>query len=322
MSKVGCAGILVADVFCGPIPQFPPAGALVTVDKLPVMAGGCAANVAIDLAIQGVGVEVLGCVGRDPDGLMLQTLLEDRGVRGDRLIWVAEYPTSKTIILLIEGEDRRYFHLFGANRRFSAEHIDFDWLSTLDIFYLGGLFAMPSLSPENLSEALKFCRANEITTVVDVVIPRTFVEAKSIAAILPLVDCFIPNDEEAAQITGYSAPREQLKCLRDMGAQSAIITKGKSGAVALEAGEIWEAGIYELPAVDPTGAGDAFASGIIVGLLRGWEMPEMLRYASAIGASAVRAVGTTTSVLRQEEALEFMSTHSLDITRGPNLASQ
>jgi sugar/nucleoside kinase (ribokinase family) len=319
MSKVGCAGILVADVFCGPIPQFPPAGALVTVDKFPVMAGGCAANVAIDLAIQGVGVEVLGCVGRDADGLMLQTLLQDRGVRSDRLIWVDDYPTSKTIILLIEGEDRRYFHLFGANSKFSAEHIDFDWLSTLDVFYLGGLFAMPSLSPEHLIEALKFCRANEITTVVDVVIPRSFAGAKSIEALLPLVDCFIPNDEEAAQISGCSAPHDQLKCLNDMGAHTAIITKGKLGTVALKDGEIWEAGIYELPAVDPTGAGDAFASGIIVGLLRGWEMPETLRYASAIGASAVRAVGTTTSVFREDEALEFMSAHSLDITRASQI---
>lgn len=314
MSKVGCAGIIVADLFCGPIPQFPPAGALVTVDEIPAMAGGCAANVAIDLAIQGVDVEVLGCIGNDADGLMLQKLLQDRGVRGDRLIAFDDYPTSKTIILLIEGEDRRYFHLFGANSAFSAQHIDFEWLSTLDIFYLGGLFAMPSLLPEHLIEALKFCRANKITTVVDVVIPRMFAGAKSVEAILPYVDCFIPNDEEAAQITGYSTPNEQLVCLKEMGAQTAIITRGKFGTVALKDGVIWQAGVYDMPAIDPSGAGDAFASGIIVGLLRGWEMPQMLRYASVVGASVVRAVGTTTSVFNENEALDFMASHPLDVT--------
>lgn len=313
MSKVGCAGIIVADLFCGPIRQFPPAGALVTVDEIPAMAGGCAANVAIDLAIQGVDVEVLGCVGKDADGLMLQKLLQDRGVRGDRLIAVDNYPTSKTIILLIEGEDRRYFHLFGANSTFSAQHIDFDWLSTLDIFYLGGLFAMPSLLPEQLIEAFKFCRANKITTVVDVVIPRMFAGAESVAALLPYVDCFIPNDEEAAQITGVSTPHEQLVRLKEMGAQTVIITRGKFGTVALKDDVIWQSGVYYMPVVDPSGAGDAFASGIIVGLLRGWEMPQMLRYASAVGASAARAVGTTTSVFQENEALDFMASHPLDL---------
>ena len=44
---VGCAGILVADTICGPLPEMPAEGSLVAVDDMPVKVGGCAANVAI-----------------------------------------------------------------------------------------------------------------------------------------------------------------------------------------------------------------------------------------------------------------------------------
>ncbi len=64
-AQVGCAGILVQDTFCGPMPELPPEGRLVVIDAMPTKAGGCAANVALDLAKQGVEVEVIRCVGRD-----------------------------------------------------------------------------------------------------------------------------------------------------------------------------------------------------------------------------------------------------------------
>ena len=70
--KVGCAGILVADTFCGPMPALPAEGELLAVASMPTRPGGCAANVAIDLAKQGVAeVEICGCVGRDAGGRML-----------------------------------------------------------------------------------------------------------------------------------------------------------------------------------------------------------------------------------------------------------
>ena len=65
MPEVGCAGILVDDTFCGPMVALPSEGALLALDDMPIKAGGCAANVAIGLAKQGVGVDVAGCVGSD-----------------------------------------------------------------------------------------------------------------------------------------------------------------------------------------------------------------------------------------------------------------
>ena len=88
------------------------------------MVGGCAANVAIALAKQDIRVEVTGCVGDDPSANLIESFFEQTQVGVGKIHRVAGYPTSKTVVLLIEGEDRRYLHTFGANAAFSVEHFE------------------------------------------------------------------------------------------------------------------------------------------------------------------------------------------------------
>ena len=78
-------------------------------------------------------------------------------------------------------------------------------------------------------------------------------------------------------------------------------------------GRFWRADACRLDTIDPSGAGDAFAAGIITGVVRGWDLPAMLRYASALGASAARAVGTTGSVFTRAEAEAFVAANPIDV---------
>jgi sugar/nucleoside kinase (ribokinase family) len=55
---------------------------------------------------------------------------------------------------------------------------------------------------------------------------------------------------------------------------------------------------------------------MITGIVHGWDMGTMLRYASALGASAVRALGTTDGVFTAEEARSFLSSYRLEIREG------
>jgi len=203
--------------------------------------------------------------------------------------------------------------MVGANSEFTVQDIDRSWLKSLEVFYLGGIFSMPGIDLRELAELLDFCRANQVTTVVDVVIPQDFEGNDALREILPHVDYFMPNDEEAKLITGQTSPLDQLRWFSNAGSHAVVITKGHEGAVAMHEGEVWQSSAYQLPAIDPSGAGDAFASGVVFGLLRHWEMSKLLPYASAIGASAVRAVGTTSSVFSSEEAMRFIENNPLDV---------
>jgi sugar/nucleoside kinase (ribokinase family) len=296
--------------------ELPREGQLLAIDTMPVKAGGCAANVAIDLAKQGLASEVVGCLGQDASAEVIVSCLSEHAVGCSQVVRVPGLPTSKTVILLVKGQDRRYIHVFGANRAFTVSHIRREWLEGLGVFYLGGLFALPSVDLAELRRTLEFCRSRRIVTVVDVVAPQSVSGLQDLKALLPHIDYFLPNGDEAALITGKTNPRDQLRALREAGANTVVVTLGKAGAAALADGKLWQCGVYPAEGIDPSGSGDAFSAGIIAGITRGLDMAQTLRYASALGASATRAIGTTDGVFTAAEAEAFVASQKLAVSRG------
>ena len=309
----GCAGILVADIFCGPIKTLPPEGQLLAVDEIPVKVGGCAANVAIDLLKQGIDVDIAGCAGDDPSAGLILDVLEQAGVGVTQISSTAQFPTSKTVILLVEGEDRRYVHTFGANAAFSIGGLSGEWISGLDIFYLGGLGVLPAIRDDELVDLLKRCSEQGIVSVVDVVLPQADEDYSSFLALLPYIDYFLPNDDEGRLLTGEQNTDKILDIMRDAGANTVIMTLGSAGAVAMQAERRMRCGCFPGTMIDPSGAGDAFAAGIIAAVANGWPLSKALRYASALGTSAISQVGTTDGVFDARAAEEFLGMHQLEI---------
>lgn len=314
MALVGCAGLLVEDIFCGPLKALPPEGALHLLEEMPVRVGGCAANVAIDLAKQGISVDVAGCVGRDSAADLLFSTFETHRIGSSAVVRAESWPTSKTVILLIEGQDRRYLHVAGANRVFRIGQVSREWAANLKVFYLGGLFALPAIDLHALGEFLRFCRSSHVITVVDVICPQQLHGMTELKAILPHIDVFVPNEDEARAFTGVTDVFDQLGAFQKAGANTVIITRGSHGSVAARGHETWRCGTYQMNVVDPSGSGDAFTAGIIRGLLSGWSFPQLLRYASALGASATRAPGTTEAVFTAGEAETFVAQHPLTVS--------
>jgi sugar/nucleoside kinase (ribokinase family) len=164
-----------------------------------------------------------------------------------------------------------------------------------------------------LADLLAYCRQRGIATVVDVVVPHDYSGMKELTPLLPHIDYFLPNDDEAERLTGCSEVPRQIETFLNHGARTAIITCGQKGSVAATDRQSWKAGIYPVRCIDPSGSGDAFDAGIITGILRNWDMPQTLRYAAALGASATTAVGTTDGVFTAAEAQAFIDKHPLEV---------
>jgi sugar/nucleoside kinase (ribokinase family) len=129
------------------------------------------------------------------------------------------------------------------------------------------------------------------------------------------VDVFLPNNHEAELITGLGDPLRQAEEFHRLGVRTAIVTQGDRGAVLVGAEGRLRSDAFAVPFVDGSGGGDAFAAGYIAGLVRGLDAESCLRLASAVGASCVRAVGTTTGVFTREECDAFLRAHPLRIVR-------
>ena len=147
-----CVGIIVADHSCTPIAEVPAAGHLQMADRLHLSTGGCAANVAVDLAKLDLRVAVVGRVGDDVLGRFVAESLTASGVDTRHLVETAKTETSGTLIVNVAGEDRRFIHAFGANAAFDGSEVSDELLTSAPILYLGGYLLMPALSGEAVAE--------------------------------------------------------------------------------------------------------------------------------------------------------------------------
>jgi sugar/nucleoside kinase (ribokinase family) len=310
------AGILVVDHLTSPITHLPRAGELIMADELPLSIGGNAANVSINLARLGVKVGAVGCVGRDAFGQFAIDTLKNGGVdvRGVRVL--DGVPTAATLIINVQGEDRRFIHAAGANAAMSADGIPRDLVKRCKVFYVGGYLLMPPLErPGTLVELFREAHAAGAKTVLDVVVPAKGEHWHKFEEILTETDVFLPNSDEAELITGLSDPLAQAVRFRAAGVKTVVITRGEQGTLLVEENRRLHAGVYPTQFVGGTGAGDAFDAGYIAGLLAGEDSLGCLRWGSALGASCVRSVSATGSVFNRAEATEFMQRHELPIDR-------
>jgi len=112
------------------------------------------------------------------------------------------------------------------------------------------------------------------------------------------------SDEELYFLTGGSDPA----ALWHEGMQLIVVTHGAQGATAYTRNDVISVPGFRVIPVDTTGAGDAFVAGLLVGLLeRGMDgLPEILRFACAVGALTTTARGAIPSLPRRDEVEAFL----------------
>jgi sugar/nucleoside kinase (ribokinase family) len=265
-------------------------------------------------------VKVLGKVGADLFGGFVLDDLKRLGVDCSSVALSKTHPTSGTVIVNVTGEDRRYIHCVGANADFSFADIDCSVLNGARVLYVGGYMVMPKFGAEDLTQLFRAAKDRSVRTVLDVVTPPGLTMSRQqLEAMLAYTDVFLPNDDEAAALTGLKDPVAQARFLSNLNPDcDVIITRGPRGTVACRGSEMIQTSAYSIPFIDGSGAGDAFAAGFITGILEGWTLEKTLSFASAVGASCTSALGCTAGVFTFDEATAFMARQPLKIDRVRN----
>jgi sugar/nucleoside kinase (ribokinase family) len=307
-----CVGILVADVFVPPLERLPEAGELLATDDFLLQPGGCAANTAISLGRLGVASAVCGCLGDDLLGDLVERDLCSRGIDTTGIRRTGARGTSKTVIVPVVGEDRRFIHTFGANAELTAGDIGPGALEAAEVVYVGGYLILPALREDELAGRLRAARAGGTRVVLDVAVPAgSRLSLGAASELLPLADYFVPNLDEARALTGESDPARQADRLVERGAHVVAIKLGERGVFVRDGDDAFEIPAPPVEVVEASGAGDAFAAGLVVGILEGWELERSVRFASVVGASACTALGCWGGVFTRSQADAYLETHPL-----------
>ena len=117
-----------------------------------------------------------------------------------------------------------------------------------------------------------------------------------------------PNTDEIKQLLNIDIEsRDEVisagKKLIEMGAENVCISLGKDGMIYLNAEEVYEAKVPKIEAVNTVGSGDSTIAGFSVGILRGYEIEELLKLSNACGIS--NALNIETGFVSLEEVEKY-----------------
>lgn len=295
MGDVVCLGILVADVLARPVDEVP-WGSLGLVDEVALRGGGCALNTASALVRLGVSATVVGKVGTDPFGDFLIGLMEERGVDSRGVVRDASVPTSATVGLVPSSGERTFLHTYGANAHLRRDEVDLALLDEARCLHIAGALVLESLDGEPLAELLAEARTRGLLTSLDTVFDATGRWAR-VEPSLPHLDVAMPGIAEAQSISGESDPAAVAAWFRARGVGTVALTMGAEGCYVAADGFEGRVPAPHVAAVDGTGAGDAFAAGLLAGLLGGRPLEEAASLACATGALATTALGAYEGLL-------------------------
>lgn len=308
MPDVTCVGILTADVVGKPIDALPGHGKLALVERMELHTGGCAANTGIGLAKLGVETAIIGKVGRDGFGDFVVNRFAQYGIEVGGVARDEETATSATMVLVHSDGERSFLHYLGANATFRVEDVDFECVKRSKVLHIAGAQVLPAFDGAPMAGLLKRAQAAGVTTALDTVWDATGRWMELTGPSLPYTDYFLPSYEEARMLAGgLDTPKEVAQFLLDAGAKVVALKLGHQGCYVRAAnGEEVRLPALPVNAIDALGAGDAFVAGFLAGVVRGWNLEQCARFATAVGASCVTALGATTGIRSFEETLAFL----------------
>ena len=284
--RVASLGVHIVDILARPVATPPMAGGRHEVDEVRITAAGTAAGTSADLAKLGFETLVLGAIGDDDLGELLVQKLRRHAVDTTRLVRKQGLQTSVSILLIgHDGERQIVLRLPGANSHLSLDDIDFDAIAEADLLHIGGVDVLGDFAGEPLVEVMRFARSLGI----------------------PYADYFLPNAEQLQGMTGHSDPSEAAAALRRLGVGCVVATLGAEGSlVASDRGDAFLPA-FDVPVVDTTGCGDAYAAGFIVGVLSGWSEPAAGWLGTAAAALVVQGLGSDAGISDLDSTLAFLA---------------
>ncbi|MFJ1883371.1 MULTISPECIES: ribokinase [unclassified Streptomyces] len=268
------------------VERAPGRGETVTGREFRTVPGGKGANQAVAAARAGGEVTMIGAVGDDEYGVRLRSNLEHAGIDTD-LLHTVEGPSGTAHIVVDDTGANSIVVVPGANGAVTA-------LGPGEMAAIAGADLLLLQLELPLSAVIEGARVAHAQGVRTILTPSPVQPLPS--ELLDCVDLLIPNEHEAAELSGFTDPHASARYLLSQ-VPAVVITLGSKGCLyAARGGEPVVLPAPEVTAVDTTGAGDTFVGTLAVALGERRPVPRALAWASSAAALCVQRPGASTSM--------------------------
>lgn len=279
--------------------------------------GGSAANVSVAAARYGHDVALVSRVGDDPFGRYLLRELDRLDVDNR---YVKTDPDLKTPVTFCEIFPPDDFPIYfyrepkAPDLNIEPTDLDLDAVRSTRILW----FTATGLTKEP-SRAAHFAalQARESgTTIFDLDYRAVFWaspdEARTqVSRALGHATVAVGNREECEVAVGETEPLRAADALLDRGVELAIVKQGPKGVLAKTREETVEVPPYWVDVVNGLGAGDAFGGALCHGLLSGWDLEHILKFANIAGALVASRRECSTAMPTSDEVTRILEAGAL-----------
>ena len=276
------------------------------VDRLDMLPGGNAVNVAAGLKTLGQDAKLLVHQSDDIPGAVLSEYYEEVGipVLGD----MRKEETDVSVVLSYEGDRVILSHHAPASWDWIGLPAEVDWVYLSSI----GTETFQPLHRELKADLMERpdvrCAYNPGT--------RELKHPAGELEILEVVDLLVVNRKEACTLLqqevreASGAVMDDLTGeLRQFGPDHVVITDGDQGAWGRSSEGLFYQPPFPTEVVESTGAGDAFSAGCVGAMMEGHELFEAVRWGSAMSHSVLQSIGATEGILNRKQMESVLSEH-------------
>ena len=267
-------------------------------------AGGVGRNIAHQLSILEVPVQLISVFGNDSDGDWLKIVCSEAGIKLDASITVNDHSGKYIAIIDKDGSLFAGFLTNQVNRWLSPQHMELrkDLLETAS-----WLLAETNIPPETLDWLLQFSRHAGIPLIIE---PVSVPPASKLKAIdLSGLYAITPNEDELPALCSETAltTSQQVDELLCKGVQMIWLHHGKEGSTLYSQKHPIKLPAVPVDVIDSTGAGDASVAGFILGKYLGKEDLDCLKLAHTLSSEVLKVDGAVSENLSRQKLLSLAS---------------
>ena len=273
-------------------------------------AGGAPANFAVGVQRLGLSAGVITKVGDDFFGRFLIKTLNDEHIDISQIKITNEYKTALAFVDL-DGTRSPSFSFYRspcADIMLNENEIDEEYIKSAKLLMCGTVSLADEPARSAIYKAIEYARKHGLQVACDPNLREDLWHFKDprehLFKVLKNTDIFLPSISEAELITGEKGEKA-FEAILELGPSIVGVTHGADGSTILTKNEKFSAPSYKVQVVDTTGAGDAWAAGIIAGLLTNMSLSEIPYFANAISALKITRKGAM-NIPNRKEVEDFM----------------
>ena len=288
-----------------------PVGSKILIEELNVTVGGGGTNTAVALSRLGHKVAFIGKIGSGHNSRRVINNLKQEKVNTSLIVRSKKERTGFSIILDSKNHDRTVLTFRGSNNDLKFSEINLRKLKA-KWFYFS---SMMGTSFKTLEKLASYAAKNKIKIAFNI---SSYLAKKGedyLKNILKKVSILVLNKEEATLLVGKEGIKILFKKIHKLGPEIIAITDGKNGVYVFNDSFIYYVKSHKIKVVETTGAGDAFASSFLSGIIRKNDVEFAMKLGMTNAESVIQHHGAKEKLLTYKEALEIMRKSPIKVVK-------